>query len=171
MASKSLKDIIANGKDTFYSKIPLSTKGYLIGKLKFQCLIRTSALSLVAFLPKLELGLTMIQAEKESPREQVTQRGSKQNLWLVLLHRDSQLANYELWPNQSLFGFQTRDRTKYGLLLPPDEIIPSGDEMWALHQLMAGNVIEEFDADSLDVSGIADSVDDDEDESDGEAAT
>ena len=69
------------------------------------------------------------------------------------------------------FGFQTRDRTKYGLLLPPDEIIPSGDEMWALHQLMAGNVIEEFDADSLDVSGIADRVDDDEDESDEEAAT
>lgn len=55
---------------------------------------------------------------------------------------------------------QTRDRAKYGLLLPPDEIIPSGEEMWALHQLMAGTVIEEFDAYGLDDANADADIDD-----------
>ena len=42
------------------------------------------------------------------------------------------------------FTMQLRDQGRYGFLLPADQIIPSGEEVWGFHMLVAREVIKEF---------------------------
>jgi hypothetical protein len=41
-------------------------------------------------------------------------------------------------------GMSLRDQGPTGLLLPPDEIIASGEEIWAFHKEMANFIIKKF---------------------------
>jgi len=42
------------------------------------------------------------------------------------------------------YAMELRDTGAYGFLLPPDQIIPTGEEAWAFHLCAARNVIKEF---------------------------
>jgi len=42
------------------------------------------------------------------------------------------------------YGMELRDTGAYGFLLPPEQIIPTGEEAWAFHMCAARNVIKEF---------------------------
>ena len=39
---------------------------------------------------------------------------------------------------------ELRDRGEYGFVLPPEEIIPTAEETWALHVQAARDLIQEF---------------------------
>ena len=41
-------------------------------------------------------------------------------------------------------GMELRDLGTHGFQLPPDQIIPTGEEVWAFHLTAARNIIEEF---------------------------
>ena len=45
-------------------------------------------------------------------------------------------------------GMELRDTGTYGFLLPPDQIIPTGEETWAFHKSVGRQIIEEFGAKS-----------------------
>jgi len=42
------------------------------------------------------------------------------------------------------YGMELRDTGAYGFLLPPDQIIPTGEEAWAFHMTAARELIKEF---------------------------
>jgi len=42
------------------------------------------------------------------------------------------------------FGMELRDTGNFGFLLPPTQIIPTGEETWAFHLTMAREIIKEF---------------------------
>ena len=42
------------------------------------------------------------------------------------------------------YGMELRDTGLYGFLLPPDQIIPTGEEVWAFHMTAARELIKEF---------------------------
>ena len=42
------------------------------------------------------------------------------------------------------YGMELRDQGLHGFLLPPDQIIPSGEEVWAFHMAVAREIIKEF---------------------------
>jgi len=42
------------------------------------------------------------------------------------------------------YGMELRDTGNYGFILPPDQIIPSGEEVWAFHMTVAREIIQEF---------------------------
>lgn len=42
------------------------------------------------------------------------------------------------------YGMELRDTGAYGFLLPPQQIIPTGEEVWAFHQTVAREIIKEF---------------------------
>jgi len=42
------------------------------------------------------------------------------------------------------YGMELRDTGAYGFLLPPEQIIPTGEEAWAFHMCAARNIIKEF---------------------------
>lgn len=42
------------------------------------------------------------------------------------------------------FGMELRDTGNYGFILPPTQIIPTGEEVWAFHQTVAREMIKEF---------------------------
>ena len=42
------------------------------------------------------------------------------------------------------YGMELRDTGMYGFLLPPDQIIPTGEEAWAFHLTVARELIKEF---------------------------
>lgn len=42
------------------------------------------------------------------------------------------------------YGMELRDTGNYGFILPPDQIIPSGEEVWAFHMTVARELIKEF---------------------------
>ncbi|XP_023330917.1 carboxypeptidase B [Eurytemora carolleeae] len=42
------------------------------------------------------------------------------------------------------FAMELRDKGKYGFVLPPDQIIPTGEETWAFHLTVARAIIREF---------------------------
>jgi len=42
------------------------------------------------------------------------------------------------------FGMELRDTGSYGFLLPPSQIIPTGEETWAFHLTVAMEIIKEF---------------------------
>jgi len=50
------------------------------------------------------------------------------------------------------FGMELRDSGIYGHILPPDQIIPTGEEIWAFHLTMARVIIDEFDNSSSFIS-------------------
>ena len=39
---------------------------------------------------------------------------------------------------------ELRDTGNYGFILPPDQIIPTGEEVWAFHLTVAREIIQEF---------------------------
>ena len=39
---------------------------------------------------------------------------------------------------------ELRDTGNYGFILPPDQIIPTGEEVWAFHLTVARQIIQEF---------------------------
>ena len=41
-------------------------------------------------------------------------------------------------------AMELRDTGSYGFILPPSQIIPTGDEVWAFHLTAARMIIEEF---------------------------
>ena len=42
------------------------------------------------------------------------------------------------------YSIELRDTGRYGFLLPADQIIPNGEEIWAFHASAARSVIAEF---------------------------
>lgn len=42
------------------------------------------------------------------------------------------------------YAMELRDTGVYGFLLPPDQIIPTGEEVWAFHMSVARDMIQEF---------------------------
>jgi len=42
------------------------------------------------------------------------------------------------------YGMELRDTGEYGFLLPPEQIIPTGEEAWAFHLTVARELIKEF---------------------------
>jgi len=42
------------------------------------------------------------------------------------------------------YAMELRDTGHYGFILPPDQIIPTGEEVWAFHQSVARDIISEF---------------------------
>merc|ERR1712110_1126092 len=42
------------------------------------------------------------------------------------------------------FAMELRDTGNYGFILPPDQIIPTGEEVWAFHLTVAREIIQEF---------------------------
>lgn len=42
------------------------------------------------------------------------------------------------------YGMELRDTGHFGFILPPDQIIPTGEEVWAFHQSVARDIIAEF---------------------------
>ena len=42
------------------------------------------------------------------------------------------------------YGMELRDTGHYGFLLPPDQIIPTGQEVWAFHMAVAREIIKAF---------------------------
>ena len=42
------------------------------------------------------------------------------------------------------YGMELRDTGAYGFLLPPQQIIPTGEEVWAFHLTVARELIKEF---------------------------
>ena len=42
------------------------------------------------------------------------------------------------------YGMELRDTGRYGFILPPDQIIPTGEETWAFHKTAAEIIIQEF---------------------------
>jgi murein tripeptide amidase MpaA len=42
------------------------------------------------------------------------------------------------------YAMELRDTGSYGFILPPDQIIPSGEEVWAFHMTVAREIITEF---------------------------
>jgi len=55
-------------------------------------------------------------------------------------------------------AMELRDTGLYGFLLPPDQIIPTGEETWAFHKTGARLIIEEFGnhgSSSFNVSTLA----------------
>jgi len=42
------------------------------------------------------------------------------------------------------YGMELRDTGNYGFILPADQIIPSGEEVWAFHMTVARELIKEF---------------------------
>ncbi len=42
------------------------------------------------------------------------------------------------------YGMELRDTGAYGFLLPPDQIIPTGEESWAFHMKAAEIIYSEF---------------------------
>jgi len=42
------------------------------------------------------------------------------------------------------YGMELRDTGAYGFLLPPEQIIPTGEEVWAFHLTVARELIKEF---------------------------
>ena len=42
------------------------------------------------------------------------------------------------------YGMELRDTGSYGFILPPGQIIPTGEETWAFHETAARIIIEEF---------------------------
>merc|ERR1712227_1184281 len=42
------------------------------------------------------------------------------------------------------YAMELRDTGAYGFLLPPDQIIPTGEEAWAFHMTAAREIIKEF---------------------------
>ena len=42
------------------------------------------------------------------------------------------------------YGMELRDTGAYGFLLPPEQIIPTGEEVWAFHLTVAREIIKEF---------------------------
>ena len=42
------------------------------------------------------------------------------------------------------YGMELRDTGSYGFLLPPAQIIPTGEETWAFHLTVAREIIREF---------------------------
>ena len=42
------------------------------------------------------------------------------------------------------YGMELRDTGANGFLLPPTEIIPTGEEVWAFHMTVARELIKEF---------------------------
>merc|ERR1719348_47444 len=42
------------------------------------------------------------------------------------------------------YGMELRDTGAYGFVLPPEQIIPTGEEVWAFHAAVAGEIIAEF---------------------------
>ena len=41
-------------------------------------------------------------------------------------------------------GMSLRDQGQMGVLIPADEIVPSGEEIWAFHENMANMLIKKF---------------------------
>jgi hypothetical protein len=41
-------------------------------------------------------------------------------------------------------GMELRDTGVYGFLLPPEQIIPTGEETWAFHKSAGRQIVEEF---------------------------
>ena len=39
---------------------------------------------------------------------------------------------------------ELRDTGSYGFLLPPEQIIPTGEETWAFHMAVARQIVQEF---------------------------
>ena len=39
---------------------------------------------------------------------------------------------------------ELRDTGEYGFILPPNQIIPTGEEVWAFHMTVARQIIQEF---------------------------
>merc|ERR1712059_76485 len=48
------------------------------------------------------------------------------------------------WGIPYSYGIELRDTGMYGFLLPPDQIIPTGEETWAFHLTVAREIIKEF---------------------------
>ena len=42
------------------------------------------------------------------------------------------------------YGMELRDTGHYGFLLPPQQIIPTGQEVWAFHMAVAREIIKAF---------------------------
>ena len=42
------------------------------------------------------------------------------------------------------YGMELRDTGVHGFLLPPDQIIGTGEEVWAFHAAVAREIITEF---------------------------
>jgi len=42
------------------------------------------------------------------------------------------------------YAMELRDTGNYGFILPPDQIIPTGEEVWAFHLTVARQIIQEF---------------------------
>merc|ERR1711953_1376249 len=42
------------------------------------------------------------------------------------------------------FAMELRDTGNYGFILPPEQIIPTGEEVWAFHLTVARQIIQEF---------------------------
>ena len=46
--------------------------------------------------------------------------------------------------NPRSYGMELRDTGHYGFLLPPEQIIPTGQEVWAFHMAVAREIIKAF---------------------------
>ena len=46
--------------------------------------------------------------------------------------------------NPRSYGMELRDTGDHGFLLPPDQIIGTGEEVWAFHAAVAREIITEF---------------------------
>ena len=42
------------------------------------------------------------------------------------------------------YAMELRDTGEFGFLLPEDQIIPTGEEVWAFHMTVAREIIKEF---------------------------
>ena len=42
------------------------------------------------------------------------------------------------------YGMELRDTGDHGFLLPPDQIVGTGEEVWAFHAAVAREIITEF---------------------------
>ena len=42
------------------------------------------------------------------------------------------------------YAMELRDTGEFGFLLPEDQIIPTGEEVWAFHMTVARDIIKEF---------------------------